>query len=143
MRAETVFESLSPGDTARIGEEIARNAKARDVFCLSGELGAGKTVFASGFAQGLGIGEDILSPTFTLLNEYRGGRLPLYHFDLYRLDAPAELCGIGYEEYFFGDGVCLVEWPCRAGGLIPENAFFALFETDFGKGPMYRRITVT
>ena len=136
------YESLSIEDTAKIGEELAKNTKRGDIFCLAGNLGAGKTVFAGGFAKGLGINCYITSPTFTILNEYHEGRLCLYHFDLYRLKDPNELFGIGYEEYFFGDGVTLVEWPERAESLIPQNAVFITIETDFSICPNFRRITI-
>ena len=137
-----IFESFSADDTAKIGEGLAKNAKPGDIFCLAGNLGAGKTVLAGGFAKGLGIDCDITSPTFTILNEYHEGRLPLYHFDLYRLNDPGELFGIGYEEYFYSDGVTLVEWPERAKGLIPHDAIFISIEADFENNPDYRRIIV-
>ena len=136
------YESFCAEDTAKIGGELALGAKAGDVFCLAGNLGAGKTVFAGGFARGLGLSCEITSPTFTILNEYRGGRLSLFHFDLYRLKDPSELYGIGYEEYFFGGGVTLVEWPIRAGGLIPQNAVHIAIEIDFDISMDFRRITV-
>ena len=137
-----IYESQSAEDTAKIGESLAKNAKPGDIFCLRGDLGAGKTVFAEGFAKGLGVNCDITSPTFTILNEYYEGRLCLYHFDLYRLKDPSELFGIGYEEYFFGNGVTLVEWPERAEDLIPHNAIFITIETDFDNNPCFRRITI-
>ena len=137
-----IYESFSTDDTAKIGKGLAKNAKPGDIFCLVGNLGAGKTVLAGGFAKGLGIDCDITSPTFTILNEYHEGRLPLYHFDLYRLNDPGELFGIGYEEYFYADGVTLVEWPERAEGLIPQNAVYITIETDFKNNLDYRRITV-
>ena len=137
-----IYESSGTDDTAKIGGELAKNAKPGDVFCLTGNLGAGKTVFAGGFAKGLGINCDITSPTFTILNEYHGGRLRLYHFDLYRLKDPFELFGIGYEEYFYGNGITLVEWPERAVDLIPQNAIYISIETDFANNPEFRRITI-
>jgi len=119
-------ESFSAEDTARIAFEFGKNAVAGDIFCLSGTLGAGKTVFAQGFAHALGY-ENITSPTFTIMNEYTGGRLSFYHFDLYRLEGGSEgeteLESIGYEEYFFSDGVCLVEWAERAIDLFPKNVY--------------------
>ena len=137
-----IFESFGTAETKKIGEDLAKNAKPGDIFCLNGNLGAGKTVLAGGFAMGLGINCDITSPTFTILNEYRDGRLNLYHFDLYRLKDPNELLGIGYEEYFYGNGVTLVEWPERAEGLIPQGAAFVTIETDYDNSPDYRRITI-
>ena len=136
------YESFNVEDTAKIGEDLAKNAKPGDIFCLSGNLGAGKTVFAGGFAKGLGIDSDVTSPTFTILNEYHDGRLCLFHFDFYRLEDPNELFGIGYEEYFYGNGVTLVEWPERAKELIPKDANFIKIETDYVSNPDFRRITV-
>ena len=136
------YESFSTEDTLKIGERLAKKAKPGNIFCLTGNLGTGKTVFAGGFARGLGINGDITSPTFTILNEYHEGRLPLYHFDLYRLNSPNELFGIGYEEYFYGNGVTLVEWPERAESLIPQSASFIKFETDFALKQDFRRIII-
>ena len=136
------YESQSSEDTKKIGETLAISAKPGDVFCISGDLGAGKTVFAKGFAKGLGINSEITSPTFTILNEYYNGRLPLFHFDLYRLKDSNELHGLGYEEYFFGSGVTLIEWPERAENLIPQNAVFLTIETDLDISPDFRRITI-
>jgi len=113
------LKSFCADDTKKIGHEIATNAAAGDIFCLHGTLGAGKTIFAQGFARALGY-EKITSPTFGIVNEYTGGKFPLYHFDLYRLEGDADLENIGCEEYFFSDGICLVEWAERAS--FPENA---------------------
>ena len=137
-----VYESYCTDDTKKIGFELAKKAAAGDVYCLIGELGAGKTVFAKGFARGLGIDADVTSPTFTILNEYRESRLSLFHFDLYRMGNPYELFAMGYEEYFFGDGVTLVEWPENAGNLIPDNSVHIRIETDYERSPEFRRITV-
>jgi tRNA threonylcarbamoyladenosine biosynthesis protein TsaE len=116
------FVSFSAEETADFAYEYGLRARAGDIFCLSGTLGAGKTVFAQGFAKGLGYEGRVTSPTFTIMNEYDNGRLPLYHFDLYRLNGESDLEGIGYEEYFFGGGVSLVEWAELAADAIPENA---------------------
>ena len=137
-----IYESYSKTETEKIGKELAKNSKPGDIYCLVGNLGAGKTVFAGGFAKGLGLDIDISSPTFTILNEYHGGKLCLYHFDLYRINDQSELYGIGYEEYFYGDGVSLVEWPKIAENLIPDNATFIIFEADFEQNPNFRRITI-
>ena len=137
-----IYETNSSIETEEIGKKLTQNVKPGDVFCLKGDLGAGKTVFAKGFASGLGIKSEIPSPTFTILNEYHSGRLSLFHFDLYRLRDQNELFGIGYEEYFYGDGVTIIEWPEIAGSLVPQNATFITFEADFNKNPCYRRITV-
>ena len=117
-----VFKSFSAEETAEIAYKFGQNAKQGDIFCISGTLGAGKTVFAQGFARGLGYTGRVTSPTFTIMNEYDNARLPIYHFDLYRLEHECELESIGYEEYFFSDGVCLVEWPERAEGVFPKSA---------------------
>jgi tRNA threonylcarbamoyladenosine biosynthesis protein TsaE len=133
------FESFSAEDTARIAYEFGKKAVAGDIFCLSGTLGAGKTVFAQGFARALGY-RQITSPTFTIMNEYTGGRLPLYHFDLYRLNDGTDLESIGYEEYFFSNGVSLVEWAERAADLFPENVFFV--KINLSSNENYREICV-
>ena len=130
-------------DTFQLGFSLAKEAKPGDIYCLEGDLGAGKTVFAKGFGWGLDIAEPISSPTFTILHEYHEGRLPLYHFDAYRIDDPGELYEIGYDEYFYGGGVCLIEWPSKVAELIPAGAYRVSIARDPEKGPDYREITVT
>lgn len=130
-------------DTYELGYTLAGDANPGDIFCLEGDLGAGKTVFAKGFGRGLGIEEPISSPTFTILHEYCDGRLPLYHFDAYRIDDPAELYEIGYDEYFFGDGVCLIEWPSKVAELIPADVVHISIERAPERGSSFRRIRVT
>ena len=137
-----ILESFSREDTFRLGEEYGRSAKPGEIFCLEGDLGVGKTVFTKGFAAGLGINEPVNSPTFTILQIYESGRLPLYHFDVYRLGEPEEIEELGYEEYFFGEGVCLIEWPGRVEDYIPENARFVRIEKDPAKGLDYRKIVI-
>ena len=132
--------SNSEKDTFELGFSLAQKAVPGDIFCLEGDLGAGKTVFAKGFGKGLGISEPISSPTFTILHEYNDGRLPLYHFDAYRIDDPAELYEIGYDEYFFGNGVCLIEWPSKIAELIPKNAAVISILRNPRKGNEYRDI---
>jgi len=127
--------SRSEAETAKFAESIAQTARQGDIFCLTGPLGAGKTAFAKGFAMGLNVSDAtyVVSPTFTLLNGYYSGRLPLYHFDVYRLSGAEELEGIGYEEYFYGNGVCLVEWADRVTDVLPSTAVWidiAYGETD-------------
>ena len=136
------MESFSEENTFKIGKELAMNAKPGDIFALSGDLGVGKTVFAKGFAYGLGIKDNISSPTFIFVLVYESGKLPLYHFDMYRIADPEELEEIGYEDYFFGDGVCLVEWPSRVEELLPENTVRVSIEKDLSKDIMYRKIVV-
>jgi tRNA threonylcarbamoyladenosine biosynthesis protein TsaE len=109
-------------DTLNIGRLIAKVLNPADVICLSGELGSGKTVFAKGIAWGLGIkANEIISPTFVLLRQYPDARLPLYHFDLYRLKSPEDILGLGYEEYLYGNGVTVIEWPDRLKYLLPQE----------------------
>ncbi|NMA82997.1 MAG: tRNA (adenosine(37)-N6)-threonylcarbamoyltransferase complex ATPase subunit type 1 TsaE [Epulopiscium sp.] len=136
------YETYAPEETKKIGQTIGKNAKAGDIYCLIGDLGVGKTIFSKGLAEGLGITEAITSPTFTIVNEYIG-RLPFYHFDVYRLADSTELEEIGYEEYFFGNGVCLIEWANLIDDLIPAEATWITIEKDLTQGLDYRRITVT
>lgn len=114
--------SESPGRTLELGEALASRLKPGDVVALSGELGAGKTVFAKGIARGLGVKDVryVNSPTFVVIKEYRG-RIPMYHFDMYRVDRPSALDSENYEEYFYGDGVCVVEWAEKVGHLLPKG----------------------
>ena len=135
------IESFSPQQTESIGFELGQKAKAGDIYCLSGDLGVGKTVFTRGFAKGLGVEEEyITSPTFTIINEY-DGRLNLYNFDVYRIGSIEEMDDTGYEEYFFGDGVCLIEWAELIEEIIPPDAVWINIEKDLDKGFDYRRIT--
>ena len=137
-----VFESFGAEDTEKIGLYFGKKALEGDIFCLQGDLGVGKTVFTKGFAKGLEIKENyITSPTFTIINEYEG-RLNFYHFDVYRINSIEEMDDIGYEEYFFGQGVCLVEWAGLIKEIIPERAVWVNIEKDLNKGFDYRRITV-
>ena len=136
-----VFESFSAEETKALGEKMAQSAKEGSVFCLSGDLGVGKTVFTKGFAEGVGVDEYITSPTFTIVNEYEG-RFKFYHFDVYRITDPDELFDIGFEEYIYGDGVCLIEWAEIVKEDIPEGAVWITIEKDLEKGLDYRRITV-
>ncbi len=139
---ETVYESADAGETARIAAELAGNVKPGTVICLDGDLGAGKTVFTQGFAKGLGIAEPVNSPTFTIMQLYGGGRLPLYHFDVYRIADPVEMEEIGYEDYFYGQGVCLIEWAALIQEIIPDQAVWVRLEKDFHRGFDFRRITL-
>ncbi len=114
--------SSTPEETMTIGKEIAKMQKPGSVVCLTGDLGAGKTIFAKGFAKGLCIEELITSPTFTLVNEYHSGRLPFYHFDVYRIERPEQMEDAGLDEYFYGEGVCLIEWAENIRDIIPKDA---------------------
>ncbi len=137
-----VIETHSAAETFAVGERLGREAAAGQILCLEGDLGAGKTVLAQGIAAGLGIDEPVNSPTFTILQVYDGGRLPLYHFDAYRLEEPEELYEIGYEEYFFGQGLTVVEWPSQIAELIPEDAVRIAIRKDPEKGFDYRQIRI-
>ena len=109
------MESSCREDTLQIAYQMARNAQPGQVYALIGDLGVGKTVFTKGFAEGLGIEEPVSSPTFTILQIYEEGRLPLYHFDVYRIEEPEEMEEVGFDDYVYGDGVCLIEWAGRSG----------------------------
>ena len=137
------IETGTPEETLDLGFKLGQEAEAGQVYCLEGDLGVGKTVFAQGFAKGLGIAEAVNSPTFTILQSYEEGRLPFYHFDVYRIADVEEMDEIGYEDCFYGDGVSLVEWPGRIREIIPENAVWISIEKDVERGFDYRRITVT
>ncbi|MDR1209735.1 MAG: tRNA (adenosine(37)-N6)-threonylcarbamoyltransferase complex ATPase subunit type 1 TsaE [Clostridiales bacterium] len=127
------YESSGESDTFAAGRDAARLAAPGRVFCLRGGMGAGKTVFAKGFAAGMGVAETVASPTFAIVNEY-SGRLPLYHFDVYRLRDSTELLGAGCEEYFYSDGVCLIEWADRIADIIPSDAVWIdITETASGR----------
>ena len=115
-----IYLSSSEKDTLRFGHLLGRAAAAGDILLLTGDLGAGKTVIARGIASGCGAEEYVTSPTYTLMNRY-SGRLTVYHFDLYRLAQPEDLYDLDYEEYFYGDGITIVEWPERMGYLYPEE----------------------
>ena len=137
-----VMESRSPQDTWELGKRLGKEAEPGCVICMDGDLGAGKTVFTQGYAAGLGIREPVNSPTFTILKEYEDGRLPLYHFDVYRIGDISEMDEIGYEDCFYGDGVCLVEWPSRIEKLLPKHYVSVSIEQAPEKGFDYRKITV-
>ena len=116
-----MFISDSPERTALAGAKCARGAKAGEVFGLTGDLGAGKTQFVKGFVAAIGSDADVTSPTFTLIHEYSGGRLPVYHFDFYRLETAQDVARLGLDEYLFGDGVCIIEWADRFADLLPPH----------------------
>ncbi len=137
-----IIEAHSPKETYELGRQLAKAAGKGDLFVLNGELGVGKTVFAQGFAEGLEISEPMNSPTFTILEIHEGGRFPLYHFDVYRIAELEEMDEIGYEEFFYGDGICLVEWGSLIQELLPENSIYITIEKDLARGFDYRRIRV-
>ena len=137
-----IYETNSEKETFELGKNLGEQAKAGQIFCLNGDLGVGKTVFTQGFAKGLGIEENVNSPTFTIIQVYEEGRIPLYHFDVYRIGDPEEMYEIGYEEYFFGEGVGLIEWSKLIEELIPEEAINIEIDKNLEKGLDYRKITV-
>lgn len=136
------IDSYKEEDTFEIGRELGEKAKPGQVICLFGDLGAGKTVFTKGFAKGLGIDDHINSPTFTILQVYDEGRIPLYHFDVYRIADVEEMYEIGYEDYFYGNGVCLIEWANIIEEILPTERITIHIEKDLDKGFDYRKITV-
>lgn len=143
MGDNMITETRSSKETYELGYNMGKNSRAGDVYCLDGDLGVGKTVFTQGFAKGLGINEPINSPTFTIVQEYHDGRLPLYHFDVYRIGDITEMDEIGYEEYFYSEGVCLIEWGNLISEIMPENATYIKISKDLSKGFDYRKIEVT
>ena len=137
-----IRETNSPEETYRLGEELGSKARPGEVYCLNGDLGVGKTVFTQGFAAGLGIAEPVNSPTFTILQEYNDGNMPVYHFDVYRIGDVSEMDEIGYEDCFYGEGVCLIEWSNLIREILPEHTVEVTIEKDLEKGFDYRKITV-
>lgn len=137
------IESFSAEDTFALGERIGKQAEPGQVYTLIGDLGVGKTVFTQGVAHGLGITEPVNSPTFTIVQVYEGGRMPFYHFDVYRIGDVSEMDEIGYEDCFEGEGLCLVEWADLVEEILPPDHIRVRIEKDLEKGFDYRRITVT
>ena len=137
-----VYESNTPQETFELGKRLAEAAKPGQVYCLDGDLGVGKTVFTQGFARGLGITGPVNSPTFTIVQQYEEGRLPLYHFDVYRIGDISEMDEIGYEDCFYGSGVSLIEWSELIEELLPDRAVHVTIEKDLERGCDYRRIRV-
>ena len=138
-----IRETNSPEETYRLGEELGSKARPGEVYCLNGDLGVGKTVFTQGFAAGLGIAEPVNSPTFTILQEYDDGNMPFYHFDVYRIGDVSEMDEIGYEDCFYGEGVCLIEWANLIEEILPGERTQIVIEKDLEKGFDYRKITIS
>ena len=136
------IETNSPEETFEEGRKLGQTARPGEIYMLNGDLGVGKTVFTQGVAAGLGITEHIDSPTFTIVQVYESGRLPFYHFDVYRIGDIEEMDEIGYEDYFFGNGLCIVEWAERIKELIPADAKQITIEKNLEKGFDYRRILI-
>lgn len=137
-----VVETNSEKETWELGRKLAKEACPGQVFSLVGDLGVGKTILTKGMAEGLGITEPVSSPTFTIVQIYEEGRLPFYHFDVYRIADIEEMDEIGYEDYFYGNGICLVEWADLIKELMPENTVWIKIEKDLERGFDYRRITI-
>ena len=142
MEQITVIESFSPEETAELGRRLGQKAKPGDVYTLIGDLGVGKTVLTQGIAHGLDIEEPICSPTFTIVQVYEEGRMPFYHFDVYRIGDIEEMDEIGYEDYFYGQGLTMIEWANLIEELLPEKRKEIMIEKDLEKGFDYRRITI-
>ncbi|MDO5424752.1 MAG: tRNA (adenosine(37)-N6)-threonylcarbamoyltransferase complex ATPase subunit type 1 TsaE [Eubacteriales bacterium] len=138
-----IIETYSAEETFQTGESIGKKALPGQIYTLTGDLGVGKTVFTQGLAKGLGITEPVNSPTFTIVQIYEEGRLPLYHFDVYRIGDVEEMDEIGYEDYFYGEGVCLIEWANLIEEILPEEVIRVTIEKDLDKGFDYRKITIT
>ena len=137
-----IYETFSPEETFELGKKLGEEAKPGLVYTLTGDLGVGKTVLAQGIAAGLGIEEAICSPTFTIVQVYEEGRLPFYHFDVYRIGDIEEMDEIGYEDYFYGDGLSLIEWSNLIQEILPEKQTDITIEKDLEKGFDYRKITL-
>ena len=142
MIGKMVIETRSPEETYELGRKIGLQARPGQVYTLTGDLGVGKTVFTQGVAAGLGITEPVSSPTFTIVQVYEEGRLPFYHFDVYRIGDIEEMEEIGYDDYFFGKGICLIEWAELIEEILPDDRISITIEKDLAQGFDYRRITV-
>jgi len=137
-----IIETFSEKETRSLGEKLGQEAKSGSLYTLTGDLGVGKTVFTQGFARGLGITEPVNSPTFTIVQEYDEGRMPFYHFDVYRIGDIEEMDELGYEDYFYGEGTCLVEWANLITEILPEHRVSIIIDKDLEKGFDYRKITI-
>ena len=138
-----IIETNSEKETFELGKKIGENAKAGQIYTLTGDLGVGKTVFTQGLAAGLGITEPVNSPTFTIVQMYEDGRLPFYHFDVYRIGDIEEMEEIGYEDCFSGEGVCLIEWADLIQEILPPDVIAIEIEKNLEKGFDYRKITIS
>ena len=136
------IESRSAKETFELGESLGKKAVPGQVYTLNGDLGTGKTVFTQGFAKGLGITEPINSPTFTIVQIYEDGRMPFYHFDVYRIGDIEEMEEIGYEDCFYGNGVCLIEWAELIEEILPDTVIAVTIEKDLEQGFDFRKITI-
>ena len=142
MNQIKIIESFSAEDTLNLGREMGRAAQPGDVYTMVGDLGVGKTVLTQGIAEGLEIAEPICSPTFTIVQVYEEGRMPFYHFDVYRIGYIDEMDEIGYEDYFYGEGLCMIEWANLIEEILPSKRKEITIEKDLEKGFDYRKITI-
>ena len=140
MVINMLYKSFCESDTRAVAELLAKQSKPKDIFCLNGDLGAGKTFFVQSFARVLGITENISSPTFTIINEYHGKEINLYHFDVYRISSLEELEYTNYQDYFYGDSICLIEWADIIKDIIPKSATQIYFYKNLDISPDYRLI---
>ncbi|MFI3208546.1 MAG: tRNA (adenosine(37)-N6)-threonylcarbamoyltransferase complex ATPase subunit type 1 TsaE [Eubacteriales bacterium] len=137
-----IIETRSPEETFALGEKLGRESKKGQVYTMVGDLGVGKTVFTQGLAKGLGIQEPISSPTFTIIQEYEGSGMPFYHFDVYRIGDIEEMDEIGFEDYVYGEGVCMIEWANLIEEILPEHRTEIIIEKDLERGFDYRLVTI-
>ena len=137
-----IKETFSPEETFAFGEELGKNARPGQVYTLIGDLGVGKTVLTQGIAKGLGIDEAICSPTFTIVQEYHTGRMPFYHFAVYRIGCVEEMDEIGFDDYVYGEGLTMIEWANLIEEILPDHFWQIVIEKDLEKGFDYRMITV-
>lgn len=137
-----IYETRNAEETFELGRIIGQEAQPGQIYTLTGDLGVGKTVFTQGVAEGLGITETVNSPTFTIMQIYEGGRLPFYHFDVYRIGDVEEMEEIGYEDCFFGQGICLIEWAELISDILPDNCIRIVIEKNPAEGFDYRKITI-
>lgn len=142
-RMEQIIEAYSAQETYEFGKKVGENARLGQVYALIGDLGVGKTVFTQGMAAGLGITEPVNSPTFTIMQIYEEGRIPFYHFDVYRIGDIGEMEEIGYEEYFYGDGICLIEWADLIEEILPKDCIRITIGKNLAKDFNYRTIRIT
>lgn len=137
-----VIETNSPEETFELGRQLGQKATAGEVYTLIGDLGVGKTVLTQGIAKGLGIDEPISSPTFTIVQVYESGRIPFYHFDVYRIGDVEEMDEIGFDDYVYGEGLTMIEWANLIEEILPEHYSQITIEKDLERGFDYRRITI-
>ena len=142
MTTKIFIETFSEKETFLVGKNLGEKARPGQVYALLGDLGVGKTILTKGFAEGLGITESVCSPTFTILQIYEEGRMPFYHFDVYRIGDIEEMDEIGYEDCFYGQGACLVEWANLIEEIMPQETIWITIEKDLDKGFDYRKITI-